>query len=153
MRRKANECSTPEFFQLVLSQAEDLYLAINTEDFPYIIPINFVYVKGVLYLHCALEGTKLDLIARDNRVAFSTSIDVEIIREKATTLYKSVCGTGLASIITDKEEKRFALDCLGERYASICPRPSPDSALDRLCMVRIDILSMTGKQNNPKVDS
>lgn len=150
MRLEARQCQESSFHKEVLSNAEELYLTINTDDFPYIIPLNFVHLGNAIYIHCALEGTKLDLIAKDSRVGFCAAIDVQIIREKFTTYYKSVCGTGHASMVTDNKEKLLALDALGRRYNAMCPRPAPGSTLDRVAIVRIDIVQMTGKRNQAK---
>lgn len=46
----------------------------------------------------------MDLIRKNPRVGFSAYADVRIIREKATTTFRSVCGTGTAIIVEDKEE-------------------------------------------------
>ena len=66
-------------------------------------------------------------------------------REKATTTFRSVCGTGTAIIVEDKEEKRTALDAITVRYKSLCPRPAPDSMINRVAIIRIDIDSLMGK--------
>ena len=83
-------------------------------------------------------------------MAFSLAADVRIDREKSSTYYKSVCGTGRAVVVEDPEEKRLALDCLAERYAARCPRPAPDANVRRVAIIRIDILSLTGKRCLPE---
>lgn len=66
---------------------------------PYIVPLNFgLDVQGTqvyLYFHSAMEGTKLDLIARDNRAAFEMDCDHNFI------LYEEriSCTMGYASVI------------------------------------------------------
>ncbi|MGE9984602.1 pyridoxamine 5'-phosphate oxidase family protein [Desulfovibrio sp. SGI.169] len=153
MRLSKRECSEPAFFDEVFSGADELFLALNNGDFPYLIPLNFVRLGQRIYMHCAPEGTKLDLIRRDGRVAFSLTTDVRIDREKSSTYYKSVCGTGRACVVEDPAEKRLALDSLAERYAALCPRPAPESAVRRVGVIRIDILSLTGKRCLPKGES
>ena len=46
---------------------------------------------------------------------------------------------GTAIIVEDKEEKRTALDAITVRYKSLCPRPAPDSMINRVAIIRIDI--------------
>lgn len=149
MRQSQRECNAPEFFDEVFTRGEVLFLSLNTETFPYGVPVNFVFLDGRLYFHCALEGAKIDLLRRDGRVGFAVAADVVIAPEKSTTFYKSVCGTGLASFVEDTDEKRHALDALAERYGASCPRPTPDSALRHAALVRIDIKAMTGKRHLP----
>lgn len=150
MRKTERECNTADFYAEVFNKADELYLALNTGTFPYIIPINFVYTNKVLYFHCATEGVKLDLLAKDARVAFSTATDIAIDQQKSTTYYKSVCGTGHAVLVEDSAEKIQALDSLAKRYTSHCPSPTPPRMLEKVAVVRIDILEMSGKKNLPK---
>ena len=103
-----------------------------------------------IYVHCALEGHKLDCIRRNPNVAFTLCADVTIHREKSTTYYKSLCGTGRAVIVDDPAEKGLALDALAVHYAALCPTPTPDAALARTGVVRIDIVDLVGKRKLPK---
>ncbi|WP_165065349.1 pyridoxamine 5'-phosphate oxidase family protein [Desulfovibrio sp. ZJ200] len=150
MRLRKRECAEQAFFDEVFGKAQELFLALNNNGCPYLIPLNFVRLGERIYLHSALEGTKLDLIRKDGRAAFSLVADVRIEREKSTTYYKSVCGTGHASVVEDAEEKRLALDSLAERYAARCPRPAPDANIRRVAIIRIDIASLTGKRCLPE---
>ena len=150
MRKQDRQCLDPAFFDEVFSTADDLCLAMYDGEFPYVIPLNFVRQGDCIYIHCALEGHKLDCIRRNPHVAFTLAADVRIHREKSTTYYKSVCGTGRASIVEDPAEKGRALDALAMRYAAQCPTPTPDAALARTGVVRIDIAELIGKRKLPK---
>lgn len=135
------------FIDGVLSDADDMVIALNDGDggAPYAFPVNFVLLGDALYIHTAFTGKKMDLIRKNPRVGFTAYVDVRIIREKATTTFRSVCGTGTAAIVEGKEEKRAALDAITVRYKSLCPRPAPDSMLNRVAIIRIDIDSLMGK--------
>ncbi len=150
MHLKKRECSDPAFFDEVFGKAQELFLAMHDSDFPYLIPVNFCREGTRIYIHCALEGTKLDLIRRDKRVSFSLIADVSIDLPKATTYYKSVCGTGYAHIVEDPAEKGHALDCIGSRYNARCQRPAPQRDIERVGIIRIDIVSLQGKRALPK---
>ncbi len=145
MRRKDRERTDAGFFDEVFSAAEVLCLAFNTGEAPYCLPVNFAREGEHIYIHCAPEGLKLDCVRRDDRVAFSCAVDVVIDRAHSSTYYRSLCGTGRARIVDAMEEKRHALDCIGERYAR-CPRPTPEATARRVTILRIDIRTLTGKQ-------
>lgn len=145
MRRKDRERTDTAFFDEVLAAAEVIFLALHNGEYPYCLPVNFARDGERLYIHCAHEGLKLDCVRRDPRVAFSCAADISIDREEASTYYKSVCGTGTARIVEDMAEKQYALDCIGSRYAARCPRPTPEATARRVTIVRIDILTLTGK--------
>lgn len=145
MRRKEKERSDLSFMATVLQEAEDCSLAMTGADGPYVIPVNYVYTDGVLYIHCALSGRKLEMIAHDPRVAFTAYTGVRILREENSTEYHCVCGFGRAVLVQDMEEKRRALDAIAARYHAQCPVPTPDNAVLRTGVIRVDIESMTGK--------
>ena len=149
MRRTDREKTDAAFFDEVLAAAEVIFLAFKNGDFPYCLPVNFARDGERLYIHCALEGLKLDCARTDDRVAFSCAVGITIDREHSSTYYKSLCGTGRAHVVEDMAEKRHALDRIGERYASRCPRPTPEATARRVAILRIDIESLTGKECKP----
>ena len=143
-----------DFIDGVLNDADDMVVALNDGDgAPYAFPVNFVLLGDALYIHTAFTGKKMDLIRKNGCAGFEMDTAHElvradaacIIREKATTTFRSVCGTGTAIIVEDKEEKRTALDAITVRYKSLCPRPAPDSMINRVAIIRIDIDSLMGK--------
>lgn len=145
MRRKEKERTDSAFMTDVLLEADDCSLAMTGADGPYVIPVNYVYIDNKLYIHCALSGRKLEMIADDPRVAFTAYAGARILREENSTEYRCVCGFGRAVLVQDMEEKRRALDAIAIRYRASCPAPTPDSAVLRTGVIRVDIESMTGK--------
>ena len=125
MRRKERERTDRAFMEQVLKDADTLWLSLNTEGAPYVIPVNHALHEGVLYIHCANEGLKLDLIRRDPRVGFAAATDV---------------------IVEDEAEKQTALVAIRDQYQAICDLPAPASRLPQIGIVRIVIESLTGKE-------
>ena len=146
MRRKDRERTDAAFMAQVLAEAEELYVGFNTGGAPYVLPLNFAHVDNALYIHCAVEGRKLDLLRADPRVGFTAAAGVVIVREKFTTRYRSVCGTGRAVIIEEPQAKQRALDSISSRYDALCPRPAPEKMLARTTVIRIDIEELSGKE-------
>lgn len=151
MRRKERECNDPAFFTSLFEQADVITLAFQAEDPPYVIPVNFVFMDGALYFHCAREGRKLDCLRRAPGVGFSVHEILSIDRENATTLYRSLCGTGKAACVTDSEEKGRALEKLAHKYQSRCTLPVPQKTLQATEVVKITITTLSGKSNPPQV--
>lgn len=150
MRRKDRQRDDISFMHQVLDNAETLFLAFAREDYPYCLPLNFARINNFLYIHSALEGYKLDLLARDGHVAFAAAVDMRIDRQKATTYYRSVSGIGDAAIILDLPEKCRALEAIGQKYAAICPVPCPESTAMRVSIIRVAIIKMSGKESVPR---
>ena len=150
MRRKERQMSAEDAIA-VLKNAQFGTLSMTDENnIPYGIPISFAYEENAIYLHCALEGTKLDVILHNNNVCFSAVTDVEAIPEKFTTKFKSSVVFGKISIINDHEEKKRGFIAILKKY-------SPDfydaglnymeKAFAKTNILKIDINSITGKEH------
>lgn len=150
MRRKDRLRDEREFIESVLDDADTIYVAMHNGTYPYCIPLNFARVENTLYMHCAFEGLKLDLIAKDPHVAFATAQDVEIDRDASTTYYRSVSGAGLAHVVDDVSEKCVALEAIGRKYLARCPVPCPPATAAKVKIVRVDIVEIHGKQSVKK---
>ncbi len=132
----------------VLHRAELLHLAMTGPDGPYVVPVNFGYDgDGRIYIHCALEGRKLDVIAQDPRVCFEASVDVRVVPSTGcgwTTRFRSVVGFGTAALVTDEGEKVHALGTVISHYSG-APETVPPAKAKGVAVLRIDIESMAGK--------
>lgn len=147
MRRKDRACSLPEFFDEVFAAANEIFIAFHDDKYPYCLPFNFARIENKIYIHCAKEGKKLDLIRKNPHISFCIVCDVKIDTKKATTYYKSVCGLGIAAIVEDENEKRIALDAIALHYnAEKCNRPAKDADVNRTGIFCIEIKQLTGKR-------
>ena len=153
MRRKDKEISDPGKIEAVLKKAQIIHLGLLDGDRPYIVPLNFGYAENTIYFHCAQEGKKLDLIKRNNTVCFQTEIDVRVLNTDhvpdCTTRYKSVIGYGKAYIIENARGKKQAADILMDHYLPQEEKGRKQQygkCMKDVCMVKIEIDSMTGKQ-------
>ena len=158
MRRADREVR--EFSQIVsiMERCDICYLALNDADgFPYVIPMNFALEaltdRVVLYLHCAREGKKLDLIRRDPRCAFS--MDCNHVLElgsapcAATWKYESVCGRGRLSEIGGEEGIR-SLRLLMKHYDPDREHEFDERHLKAVTLLRMDVEELTGKRRDRK---
>ena len=149
MRRHDRECCEQSFFTDLLDRADVMTLAFHAGEFPYVIPVNFVYMNSAVYVHCATEGRKLDCLMKNPGTGFSVHEVLGIDREQATTRYLSLYGEGRAALVEDDEEKQAALAALAKKYRSRCTLPVPADMLSRTAVIKISIVSMNGKKNLP----
>jgi len=123
MRRKDREITDFDEMIKIIKKCDVCRLALNDEDFPYIVPLNFgLDVQGdqvFFYFHSAMKGTKLDLIAKDNRASFEMDCEHNLILYEesmnCTMGYASVIGHGTIEIVPD-EDKYDALKILMRQY-------------------------------------
>ena len=150
MRRQDKEQTDPAFLESVLHEAEEVCLALNTKAAPYAVFVNFIYRDKALFVHCATEGRKLDLLRDDPRVGFTLAAGVQVVPEQFTTLYRSVSGWGEASLVEDPLERQRVFADFAAKYRAACPHPVPEAMSQRIAVLRIAVKSMTGKHSRRK---
>lgn len=153
MLRKDREITDKTEIESIIEKGIICRIALFDDDYPYIVPVNYGYKDGVLYIHSSKRGKKLDLIRRNNSVCFEIDIDAVIVNtnkpNEATTKYKSVIGYGKAYIIVDDGEKKIALDHLMRHYTDKSEgyEYRYDKCFPSVCVLKIVIDKMSGKQS------
>jgi len=150
MRRKDKEITDIKEIEEIIKKADCCRIALVDNYEPYIVPVNFGYERNTLYFHGALEGRKVELIRKNNRVCFEMDTDAEVVKAETicgwTMKYRSVIGVGRAHILEKDEEKLHGLRLIRRHYTEGDPS-IPKSKLDSVLVVRIDITSLTGKKS------
>lgn len=151
MRRANREVTDASEIADIMSRCEVLHIALNTESVPYILPLNFgMEPDGMtLYIHGAMEGTKYDLIARDNRASFEMDCNHGLFLEEnsgnCSMNYESVIGWGYIDELTEDSDKRHALDLLMKQYGKEgFPYSAP--VVPRTRVLRLKVESRTAKR-------
>ena len=117
--------SKEKIIEFLRSQQTGRIASVDENGFPQIIPMNFVFINDVIYMHSHVRGEKLDNIRRNQKVGFEVDKNLEFLpsyftdptyAEFADTLYISVVIKGNANIVSDKDEKTIALNGLMEKY-------------------------------------
>ena len=98
---------------------------VDARGYPQIIPMNFAFWEGAVYMHSHTRGEKLDNMARDARSGFEADRELAFLpsyfssptdASMADTLYASVVIKGRSSIVDDRDEKAGALNALMRKY-------------------------------------
>ena len=148
MRRKNQLLSYEETMEILRSCTSGVLAVIGDDDYPYAVPLSYVYQDGKLFFHCAAEGHKIDSIRRNNKVSFCVIKADDVIQSTFTTHYKSVIVFGKARILEDENDKRHALECLVKKYSPDYIREGLveiEHDLKIVCLVEVAIEHMTGK--------
>ncbi len=99
--------------------------SIDENGYPQIIPMNFVLINNIVYMHSHIRGEKLNNIKRNSKVGFEVDRNLEFLpsyffdpndASLADTLYISVVIKGEAVIVSDSTEKALALNALMKKY-------------------------------------
>jgi len=123
--------------------------SIDEDGFPQIIPMNFVFVNDVIYMHSYPKGEKLENISNNSKVGFEVDRELEFLpsyfshptdASQADTLYISVVVKGNASFVIDDVEKTTALNNLMKKYqpeGKYKPLKDNDLVLDEVAVIKI----------------
>lgn len=153
MRRKDREIKNIDDIIKIIEKCDVCRLAFNDEPYPYILPLNFgieVYDgKITLYFHGAAEGTKYDLLRKDNHVSFEMDCGHRLITGAQscdyTMEYQSVIGQGQLEIISEKDKIKGLSIFMGHYADGEC---SFDPALLKVTkMMKLNVESVTGKSH------
>ncbi|MBO8435108.1 MAG: pyridoxamine 5'-phosphate oxidase family protein [Tyzzerella sp.] len=150
MRRKKQELSKADIEDILYRGKTGVLAVSGDNDYPYTVPINYVYDGEKIYFHCAKSGHKIDAIKRNEKVSFCVIDKDLVVAEEYTTYFRSVIAFGKIRIITDDGEKRSAIEKLAIKYAPKDSVYNRDNAIERdwkpLCMLEMDIEHITGKE-------
>lgn len=125
MRRKDREITNLDEIVEIIKRCDVCRIAINDEIYPYILPVNFgleiVDEDIIIYIHGSNQGTKHDLIQKNNKVSFELDCAHKLIlpsgEEGCTSsmTYESVIGQGEMILLSD-EQKEHALTVILDHY-------------------------------------
>ena len=149
MRRKRQQLSEEESVAILKKATAGTLALLGDNDYPYAVPLSYVYHEGRIYFHSALAGHKVDAIRKCDKASFCVIEQDDVQPEKYTTFFRSVIAFGRIHIIEDDHEKLETARMLGNRY-----NPNHDEALQkeiegglsRMLMIRFDIEHLTGKE-------
>lgn len=151
MKRTDREITDIVEIESILNESMVCRIGLADGSEPYIIPVCFGYVPGIIYLHSSLSGKKIDIMEKNPKVCFEVDQCDTVIQSEVPCAYgmryRSVIGFGRASLIVDNNEKKQGLNCILSHYGGrLCE--FSDDEVRSVCVIRIDIDSMTGKKHD-----
>ena len=152
MTKRERQVTDPKQILEILDHGKVLHLGMCKDNEPYVVPMNYGYCmengKLVLYLHCAVRGKKLDILASNPKVFFALECDLFPFEGKVPCQYglsySSVMGKGIARTVEDVEEKKKAMSILmktqtGKDFFF------EDRLVSIVSVIRIDVEEYTAK--------
>ncbi|MCC8016408.1 MAG: pyridoxamine 5'-phosphate oxidase family protein [Clostridiales bacterium] len=147
MRRKNQQLSQKECADILEKATSGVLAVSGDDDYPYAVPLSFVYSGGKIYFHSALAGHKVDAISNNEKVSFCVVDKDDVKPEEYTTYYKSVIVFGKARILDLEKDKLETLMALSEKYLSKVSGTDKEIKrfFDNLLMIEITPEHITGK--------
>ena len=152
MTRREFKITDEAHIKRILDTARVLHLGLAVDNEPYVVPMNYGFVKEdgklILYLHSAVQGKKLDMIRANPRVFFEMDCDrMPFEGDKPCQyglVYSSVMGRGTARIVEDVEEKKKAMSLLMKTQTNK-DFSFEDKLVSIVAVIRIDVEEYTAK--------
>jgi len=149
---RSNCFSDKDAIEAIIRECQVCYVGMVDEDnSPYVVPFNFGYEDGFIYLHSAREGRKMDILKKNNRVCVSFSTGHELRHQSEgvacsySMKYKSVIAFGHVEFIEDFDQKvsilnKVMMHYTGREFAYNAP------AIHEVATYCVVIDKMTGKK-------
>lgn len=147
MRRSKQELSKEEVTKILDRNTNGILACIGDDEYPYAVPVNYVFLNNKIYFHSAKAGHKLDAILKNPKVSFAVVDQDEIVSEEFTSYFRSVIAFGKARIV-EGEEQSEAFWALVEKYSKDEPEDRKKAEIEgcsRAYIIAIDLEHVTGK--------
>lgn len=148
MRRNKQLLSQEDTLAVMDRGTNGILACFGDDDYPYAVPLSYVYLNGKIYFHSAKAGHKIDAIHRDSKVSFTVVDEDTIVSKEYTSYFRSVIAFGKARIVED-EERLEAFLALAKKYSADQPEEARIKEVVE-CMhayvVAIDVEHITGKE-------
>ncbi len=121
---------------------------LGDDDYPYSVPLSYVYLNEKIYFHSAKTGHKIDAITKNPKVSFSVIDEDTVVSEKYTTKFRSVIAFGKARIV-EGEERSEAMKAFVEKYSGNQPEEAKQKEMagcSESYQFAIDVEHITGKE-------
>jgi len=135
----------------IINKCQVCYVSmVDENNQPYVLPFNFGYSDGIIYLHSSQKGLKIDILKKNRAVciAFSTDHQLRYQSEQVacsySMKYRSVLAFGKVEFITDMEQKIQFLNKVMTHYTDR-DFTYNEPALREVCTYLVKVEKFTAK--------
>ena len=150
MRRIKQLLSEEKTVDIMKRNTAGVLALLDDDDYPYAVPISYVYSDGKVYMHSARQGHKVDAVRNHEKASFCVIDKDRIVPEEYTTYFRSAIAFGKVRLVEDGEEKKKAAELLGRKYYPGDTMENLikviDEAEKRFLVIALDIEHMTGNE-------
>ena len=144
--------SDAEVIEAVIRKCDICFIGVaDPSGIPYVLPMNFGYEDGVIYIHSAPTGKVIDILNQNNRICVSFSTDHELAFQhpEVACSYrmksKSVVAFGRVEFLEDLEVKRHVLNVIMKQYTDKTFNYN-DPAVRNVKIWKVNVESITCKE-------
>lgn len=120
IRYKQRICTDTAVIEEFLSVTRTGVLGISGAEYPYCVPVNYVWKDGAVYFHGLGSGKKVQLLKDNPEVSFTVYQEFGTVKDPvpchADTSYRSVMLFGRVEKVEDFRESADALQAIVEKF-------------------------------------
>ncbi|MDA3892802.1 MAG: GNAT family N-acetyltransferase [Salinivirgaceae bacterium] len=152
MRKANQEINDKAQIEEILKQSTVCRIAMMDSDVPYIVPFNYGFIDGVMYMHSAKEGKKIELLEKNNKVCFEIEQKADVVTNdiacKWATAYRSVIGYGTIDFLMQIPDKKKALDIIMRHNGAKANLGFEEKQIEAVAILKLTIDSISAKQSS-----
>ncbi len=151
--RKVNQAiHEPDELAEIIQSSNLVYVAFPDKEVPYLLPFNYGFDNGILYIHSAGEGKKQKFTEQAGKVGFLIVQGGETLKDpqacKWSTRYRSVCGEGYIEREDEAEKKEAALRIIMKHHGADGNPVFEQKQVDSIVIWKIIPEKLTGKKSS-----
>lgn len=120
VRYKQRDWTDKDAVEEFLKTSRTGVIGISGSEYPYCVPVNYVFRNGVIYFHGLGSGKKIRLLLENTRVCFTVYEEIGTVKDRipchADTSYRSVMLFGNAERIVDYNESAEVLQAIVDKF-------------------------------------
>lgn len=136
--------------EAIIKRCKVCHVGMVEDNFPYVLAFNFGFEDNAVWLHCAKEGHKIDILNKNPNVCvyFDTDHDLFARNQKVACSwrmrYRSVMAHGKAVFVEDFDEKVKGLNIFMKNYSEKNFEYSKP-AVNNIIIIKIPIEKWSGR--------
>ena len=155
MRRSDREITDSQRINEIIMDCDCCRLGFAQDNGAYIVPLNFGFTatqeKRVFYFHCASEGKKLALMAKNPNVGFELDTNHAVNSGDQACQYsfrfQSVIGQGKLCLVDALAEKKEALRLVMRHVTKREDWAFTDAEANSVTVLRLDVYELACKEH------
>ncbi len=135
----------------IIDKSKICHVGFVDNNIPYVLAFNFGFDGKSIFLHCAKEGRKIDILNKNNNVCVEFDTDHELFARNEEVAcswrmrYKSALVFGKAKFVENYDDKIEGLKILMKHYSNMNFSFSEPS-VNNICIIKIDVDKITGRK-------